>query len=396
MYEYNDNINNENLKERVGIDRIQIEQDSGKSLHDSHPYYSLVDLNRAGVGLIEIVFAPELHSPEQAVGLLKTTQEILRHLSLCSGTFESGSMRCDVNISVQHIDSKKLGNRVEIKNLNSFERVLLASRYEIKRQIEVLENGLDIDEETRGYDVDTIKTFRMRTKENKVDYRFLPDPDLPPLMVSDEDILRLKETVAELPNETSERLTYHYGLDSKQTYILISKQGVKYFEDIVKGHYYFNIKKSLDCDLKEKSNALIVYNWLTSELLGHLNTTNSSFTDSPITPKQFGDILQYFCESKLSAPQTKQLIANMFHDADRNIDVKNVVEKLGLHRIDNDNVIHSICIESINDPKNQKQLKQYKDGNKNMIKYFFGDIMRRSKGQADPKVVEKLLRELLQ
>lgn len=339
-----------------------------------------------------------MHSPEQAVGLLKTTQEILRHLRLCSGTFESGSMRCDVNISVQHIDSKKLGNRVEIKNLNSFERVLLASRYEIKRQIEALENGLDVDEETRGYDVDNVKTFRMRTKENKVDYRFLPDPDLPPLIVTNDDILRLKETVTELPNETSERLTYHYGLDNKQTYILISKQGVQYFEDIIKGHYYFNTKKSLDCDLKhtEKSNASIVYNWLTSELLGHLNTTNSSFTDSPITPKQFGDILQYYCESKLSAPQTKQLIAHMFHDSDRNNDVKNVVEKLGLIRIDNDDTIHGMCIESINDPKNHKQLKQYKDGNKNMMKYFFGDIMRRSKGQADPKVVEKLLRQLLQ
>eukprot|EP01041_Mallomonas_annulata_P000961 gene961-1862_t len=374
------------IRDHLTVQRIQIEQDSGKSIHDMHPTFSLVDLNRAGSALIEMVFLPTLRSPTDAAAAIRTLQQLLRHIGVCDGNMENGSLRCDVNISVmksiesndtQIIHEQIKGERVEIKNVSSIQRVIQAIEFESKRQVERLEAGEVVKRETRGYDATTGKTFYLRDKETAVDYRFFPDPDLPLLCVTDEDIEHIRNTFPELPDETINRIKVQYSLDDYQVNVLMSQQGIQYYEMVV--------------SLTSEYDKISIFNWITSDLLGLLNILNSSFKESPISPQQMAQCIHLLRDSIISAPQCKQLLKILF-DEEKGGDPEAIVIKKGWKQITNNDTIQNIVIEVINDSKFSEQLNKFKSGKSNMDKFFFGEIMRRSKGQASPHVVQDVLR----
>lgn len=412
----------------VRVDRIQLEQDSGKSLHDSHPSMTLVDLNRAGVGLIEIVFAPQLHSAEQAAAVLRTTQEILRHIGVCDGNMEDGSMRCDVNISVAKAGGG--GTRVEIKNLNSVQRVIAAARYEANRQIQLLESeasggasnegksknegelssGSEISSdspkvrrETRGFNPDTGTTYFMRTKEDATDYRYFPDPDLPFLVLTDDEIDAIRASLPDLPHETVKRIRDTYGLDEYQIGVLMSareakrkinnaegeqlqsvegsvSESSKHTPDIGESSdnalkYFENVCSKLANDTKPLSGNIknqeylkptSVFHWVMSELQGHLNAENRGFSDSPVSPAQLAEILALLAQDTISTPQAKSLLAVMFVEADLKASALTVANRLGLKNVGDESVVQKLCTEAVNDPANADQLRRYRGEQKHI------------------------------
>lgn len=383
---------------KLQIDRIQIEQDSGKSLHETLPNYTLVDLNRAGMALIEIVFAPELETPSQAAGVLKTMQELLRHISVCDGNFEDGSMRCDVNISVSSNtnDNSKSSKRVEIKNLNSIQRLLDASNYEIARQIDILESNQSNDEiiqETRGYDVSTNKTYRMRSKESAVDYRYFPDPDLPPLYIDQTHIDKLAEELPELPLATIERFA-QIGISIEKVNLLLSKAGsMKYFDDCL--HYLMmNYDHS---NSKINSIAQIVFTWVTVEVLGYLNHLQLSFTNSIVSPIILANLIHLLISNQIVNSQAKMILSRLFTNNTKSLNPLDFAKELGFLRDESSNMNHilQICQESVFDKKNEDKLLKYKKKNHNLINYFLGDVLKRSKGSLNPKLVLPVLEDIL-
>ena len=277
LYRESNDLKNPLVNSVLTVDRIQIEQDSAKSFHDSDPNYTLVDLNRAGCGLIEIVFAPELNHPEQASGVLKTIQELLRHIHICDGNIEDGSMRCDVNISVNNIENPSIqSNRVEIKNLSSILSVYLASKYEINRQIEVLSNSYNQSTadtntssnpiilekiQTRGYNEIENYTYFMREKELATDYRYFPDPDLPPIVLSNEEIQRITNELPDLPAVTIAKYQ-QLGLEENEIHVLMSKLGsMKYFDQTLVELQEIIARDSISLE-KHPNVAKILFNWL--------------------------------------------------------------------------------------------------------------------------------------
>lgn len=455
LYTYNDihgsitnRINKKSILAELTVDRVQIEQDSGKSLHKSDDMYSLIDFNRAGCGLIEIVFAPELETPFQAAGVLTTLQGLLRHLSICDGNMEDGSLRCDVNVSVSPIDSThdngtsmiRKSNRVEIKNLNSIQRLISASTYEINRQIDLLEMNEIVHQETRGYNINTGETYRLRTKEVNVDYRFIPDPDLPALLITDTDLNRIKSEIDELPNVTTQKYL-KLGLDDDRIQVLLSRQGAsKYFDRV-----YNNLldrfatkngtEKSVDVN---ECNPLTVYHWIASELLGYLNILNSTFDDSPISRDQMTELLYLLLSNQITVAQCKMLISKLYYNSvnmqkqlensksslagsenlkDIRTEVVNgfneprlnlltsddvcpvkLAKKLGFigHSIEyNQDSIRNLCIQCINDEKNIGNLIKYKSGNKRLSNYFLGEVMKMTKGKLKPNDLSSILIPLL-
>lgn len=409
-----DNQGQFQYKSQVRIERIQIEQDSGKSLHNLNKEHTLVDLNRAGMGLLEVVFAPDLKTPLEASSCLRAIQKLFRHIGVCDGNMQDGSMRCDVNVSVREyrdevaaatpsfnrgsgISSRKdepliQGERVEVKNINSFQMVNAAAQFEINRHISVLENKETFSQETRGYDDKAECTFTMRAKETAVDYRIFPDPDIPVLQITDEDIEAAKGSAegdgrVELPEVTLANLVNRYNLQMIQAESLLALPGaVDYFE-----HVY-------DDSVADEISGADVYNWMTGDLLGNLNANFVSFVNSPVSPSQLLIVMKQVSEKHISALQAKKVIKCLFESEYEGMDPVEVIEIKGWKQISDDDFILQLIHDAISDPRNLKKLETYQSNEHKrdrMTSFFFGDVMKRSKGQASPQTVKPLLARAL-
>ena len=356
-------------KRSIGIERLHLEQDAGKSLHDQHPSKSFIDLNRSGVALMEIVSKPDIRSPEEAALFIKKLRSILKYLDTCDGNMEQGSLRCDVNVSVRK-PGEKLGTRCEIKNLNSIRFVTQAIEIEAKRQIEIIEEGNKINQETRLFDSDNGVTRSMRSKEDAHDYRYFPDPDLLPLELDQNYVDKIKSDIPKLPDEIREELINKYNLSDYDASVIAEEKDY--------ANYFF--EASIERDGK------LVSNWLTSELFGLLNKNNLSFDENPVSPEKLGSLIDMISDGTISGRIAKDVFNEMFITGEN---PKNIVEKKNLVQNSNENEI-LILIENIL-TNNKEKVDEYNSGKEKLFGFFVGQVMKESKGKANPKIVNELL-----
>jgi len=359
----------------IGITRIHMEEDAGKNIHDSRSGTSLVDLNRAGVPLLEIVSEPDLRTPSEAASYLKTIRQILRYLEVCDGNMEEGSLRCDANVSVRPIGETKFGTRTELKNINSFKFVEKALEYEIARQISVIKNGGTISQETRLYDSQTGTTASMRSKEESAEYRYFPDPDLPVLQINESWIESVRALMPILPEAARLKLIDTYGLSDYDAGILTSER--KFIDYFTKA-------------FEVSSNAKAVSNWLTSELFGFLNKEAMTFEQNKVTADDLGLLVQLIDTEVISGKMAKTVFEEMFATGKS---PKKIIEEKGLKQITNPEEIRKIANQVIDE--NVSQLKAYLDGNERLFGYFVGQAMKASNGNISPKVANDVIKEEL-
>ena len=358
---------------KIGIERLHLEQDAGKSLHDQHPSKSYIDLNRSGVALMEIVSKPDITSPEEAGAFIKKIRSILRFLGTCDGNMEQGSLRCDVNVSVKK-SGDPLGTRCEIKNLNSVRFVMQSIVTEARRQVEEIENGNEIIQETRLFDSVKGETRSMRSKENAHDYRYFPDPDLMPLELTDEFISDIKNSLPSLPDEIRKKLVDKHGLSDYDASVISEEKETSDF--------FFLASDGKDGKL--------VSNWLTTELFGSLNKNNISIDKSPINPKQLGELVGFISAGTISGRIAKDVFAEMFESKK---DASIIIEEKGLKQNSNsDDII--LMIDKVME-NNQDKVNEYKGGKDKLFGFFVGQVMKDSGGKANPQMVNKILKEKL-
>ena len=357
----------------IKIERLHLEQDAGKSLHDQSPDKTFIDYNRAGVALMEIVSYPDLSDWEEAGNYLTKLRSILRFVNTCDGNMEEGSLRCDANVSVRK-PNEPLGTRCEIKNLNSIKNLMKAIEYEATRQVTVLEGGNKIIQETRLFDTNSGKTKTMRSKEEAHDYRYFPDPDLLPLELTDKRIEDISKTLPELPDDLKIRLLNQYGLSAYDARVISSDQGTtEYFEVL-----------SNNRDAKQAAN------WIITNLFGKLNDSGKSIKDSPIDAKELGKLLDLINKQIISNKIAKEVFEEMFVSGKT---AENIIEKKGLKQISNTDEIEGIVDKIIS--SNESQKIQYQSGNSKVLGWFVGQVMKETKGQANPSVVNKVIIEKL-
>ena len=357
----------------IGIERIHLEQDAGKSLHDQHPSKSFIDLNRTGVALMEIVSKPDLRSPEEAASYVKKIRTVLRYIETCDGNMEQGSLRADCNVSVRKPNGD-LGTRCEIKNLNSIKFISQAIQYEAERQVEILENGGVIDQETRLFDTSTGETRSMRSKEDAHDYRYFPDPDLLPLELSDSLISEIRSDMPELPDQLVERLTSEYGITKYDANVIVEEK--EYV------HYYENSAKNRDGKL--------VVNWMTSELFGLLKKNNIQFNQNPISPNYLNELVELIENKTISGKIAKDVFEIMFATSKS---PKMIVKEKGLEQVTDDSAIEVFVNQVINE--NNDKVKEYLSGKDKLFGFFVGQVMKVSQGKANPGLVNKILKSKL-
>ena len=357
----------------IGIERIHLEQDAGKSLHDQHPSKSFIDLNRTGVALMEIVSKPDLRSPEEAASYVKKIRTVLRYIETCDGNMEQGSLRADCNVSVRKPNGD-LGTRCEIKNLNSIKFISQAIQYEAERQVEILENGGVIDQETRLFDTSTGETRSMRSKEDAHDYRYFPDPDLLPLELSDSHISEIRSDMPELPDQLVERLISEYGITKYDANVIVEEK--EYV------HYYENSAKNRDGKL--------VVNWMTSELFGLLKKNNIQFNQNPISPNYLNELVELIENKTISGKIAKDVFEIMFATSKS---PKVIVKEKGLEQVTDDSAIEVFVDQVIN--KNNDKVKEYLSGKDKLFGFFVGQVMKVSQGKANPGLVNKILKSKL-
>ena len=366
-------IETENGQKKIGVERLHLEQDAGKSLHDQDPNFTFVDLNRSGIALMEIVSKPDMSSPEEAVEYVRKVRSILRYLGTCDGNMEQGSLRADVNVSVNK-PGNELGTRCEIKNLNSFKFIHAAIVYEAKRQIKLIEQGESVNQETRLFNTHSGETRSMRSKEDAHDYRYFPDPDLLPLTLDDDWIKGLQETIPELPDQIKERFINEYSLSSYDANIIVSDKATsEYFEDVVKNR-----------------NPKLVTTWVTGELFSILNKKNLIIEDSPITSKQLGELVDNIENGKISNRQAKEVLEEMCESGKGALEI---IDEKGLSQISDENEIESLVDNVLN--SNPENVKKYKNGKDKLFGFFVGEAMKLSKGKANPKIVNDLIKKKL-
>ena len=366
-------IETENGQKKIGVERLHLEQDAGKSLHDQDPNFTFVDLNRSGIALMEIVSKPDMSSPEEAVEYVRKVRSILRYLGTCDGNMEQGSLRADVNVSVNK-PGNELGTRCEIKNLNSFKFIHAAIVYEAKRQIKLIEQGESVNQETRLFNTQSGETRSMRSKEDAHDYRYFPDPDLLPLTLDDDWIKGLQETIPELPDQIKERFINEYSLSSYDANIIVSDKATsEYFEDVVKNR-----------------NPKLVTTWVTGELFSILNKKNLIIEDSPITSKQLGELVDNIENGKISNRQAKEVLEEMCESGKGALEI---IDEKGLSQISDENEIESLVENVLN--SNPENVKKYKNGKDKLFGFFVGEAMKLSKGKANPKIVNDLIKKKL-
>ena len=358
---------------KIGIERLHLEQDAGKSLHDQHPSKSYIDLNRSGVALMEIVSKPEMHSAEQAAAYIKKLRSILRYLGTCDGNMEEGSLRADVNVSVRR-PGEALGTRTETKNLNSVRFIMQAIEFEVHRQIELIEDGGEVIQETRLFDTTTGMTRTMRGKEDAHDYRYFPDPDLLPLTFDDAFIDELKDGMPELPDEIKNRMVNEYGLSSYDANVLTEERETALFYELA----------------SDGRDRKITANWMSVELFGALNKSGIELAQSPVKPKQLGGLVDLISDGSISGKIAKEVFSAMFETGK---DAKVIVEERGLKQVSDESAIISMIDEVLAD--NLDKVDEYRGGKDKLFGFFVGQVMKASKGQANPGMVNQLLKQKL-
>lgn len=357
----------------IGITRLHLEQDAGKSMHDQHPTKSFVDLNRSGCTLMEIVSEPDIRGPEEAAAYITKIRMILQYLGTCNGNMDEGSMRADVNISVRH-PGDEFGTRAEIKNVNSIKAIQMAIDYEVARQIELIEDGGKVVQETRLWDPAKGETRSMRGKEEAHDYRYFPDPDLLPLVVANDLIERIRSTLPELPDEKKHRFMKDFGLSLYDSSVLISEQPrAFYYEDVAKGR-----------------DAKLAANWVINELLGALNKDDKSITDSPIKAEQLGGLIDLIADDTISGKIAKDVFADMYSSGKNAADI---VEEKGLKQVTDTGAIEAIIDEII--AANPDNVEKYRGGKDKLFGFFVGQVMKATQGKANPAIVNQLLKSKL-
>ena len=357
----------------IGIERLHLEQDAGKSMHDQHPSKSYIDLNRSGVALMEIVSKPDIRSAEQAGAYMKKLRSIVRYLGTCDGNMEEGSMRADVNVSVRK-PGAPLGTRTETKNLNSVRFIMQAIDYEVQRQIEIIEDGGTIDQETRLFDTNTGMTRAMRGKEDAHDYRYFPDPDLLPLEFSQSYVDELKAELPELPDQIRERMISDYGLSSYDAAVLTEeRETAEFYEKAAEGQ-----------DKK------LVANWMSVELFGALNKAGKSLDESPVSPSQLGGLVALISDGTISGRIAKDVFADMFETSK---DAGVIIEEKGLKQVSDTGAIEALIDQVL--AENQDKVEEYRGGKDKLFGFFVGQTMKLSKGQANPAMVNDMLKAKL-
>ncbi len=356
----------------VGIERLHLEQDAGKSIHDQHPDFSYVDLNRSGVALMEIVSKPDMRSAEEAKAYVSKLRTILRYLGTCDGNMEQGSLRADINVSVRR-PGEAFGTRCEIKNVNSIRFIGQAIEYEAQRQIDILEDGGTIDQETRLFDSRKGVTRSMRSKEEAHDYRYFPDPDLLPLTFTEEWVEEIRATLPELPDEKKERLMKEYGLKSYDASVLVADPAnADYFERVAKGR-----------------DGKLAANWVINELFGRLRKEGLSITESPVSAEQLGSIVDLIKSGDISGKIGKDLFEIVWTEGG---DPVRIVEERGMKQVTDTAAIEKVVDEVIAANPDKAEAVKNKP---NMVGWFVGQVMKATQGKANPKAVNELLRKKL-
>jgi aspartyl-tRNA(Asn)/glutamyl-tRNA(Gln) amidotransferase subunit B len=358
----------------IGITRMHLEQDAGKSVHDQHPTKSFVDLNRSGCALMEIVSEPDIRSPDEAVAYLSKLRMILRYLDTCDGNMEQGSMRADVNISIRK-PGAPLGTRAEIKNVNSLRAVAQAIEFEVQRQIGIIEGGGQVDQETRLWDPAKMETRSMRSKEDAHDYRYFPCPDLLPLELAEDLIEELSADLPELPDQKKYRFMNDMGLSLYDASVLIAeKDRADFFEIVAKGR-----------------DAKLAANWVINELLGALNKEARQITESPISAAQLGGMIGLIEDNTISGKIAKDVFAEMY-ETGKDADI--IVEEKGLKQVTDTGAIEAVIDEVI--AENPDNVAAYRSGKDKLFGFFVGQVMKKSQGKANPAIVNQILKEKLQ
>ncbi|MEK6672716.1 MAG: Asp-tRNA(Asn)/Glu-tRNA(Gln) amidotransferase subunit GatB [Nitrospirota bacterium] len=363
------------VKKRVGLTRIHMEEDAGKNIHEGTGNYSFVDLNRAGTPLMEIVSEPDIRSPKEAAEYMKKIRAIVRYLGVCDGNMEQGSLRCDANVSVRPLGQKEFGVKAEIKNINSFRFVEKALEYEIKRQIGILDDGGRIIQETRLWDPSTNTTQSMRTKEEAHDYRYFPEPDLVPIVADEKWIDEIRDSLPELPDAKRERFISEYGLPEYDADFLTSEKAIaQWFEDAVKAG----------------ANPKAASNWMMVELTGLLNEENKNMDECPLKPVQLAGMLRLIDNGTISGKIAKTVFEEIYKTGK---DADAIVKEKGLIQISDTGEIEKIVDEVI--AKNHAEAERFRAGDEKLIGFFVGQVMKLTKGKANPQVVNDLLRKKL-
>ncbi|MCK8516535.1 Asp-tRNA(Asn)/Glu-tRNA(Gln) amidotransferase subunit GatB [Methylonatrum kenyense] len=361
---------------RVGLTRAHLEEDAGKSLHEGFEGVTGIDLNRAGTPLLEIVSEPDLRSARQAVAYMKKIHSLVRYLEICDGNMQEGSFRCDANVSIRPKGQAEFGTRAEIKNLNSFRFVEKAINHEIERQIDLVESGGTVVQETRLYDSVKGETRSMRTKEEANDYRYFPDPDLLPLEITSEEVERIRATLPELPDAKKQRFMADYGLSAYDAGVLTaSRDQADYFEAVVEA---------------AGGEAKLAANWVMGDLSGALNRDGREVGDSPVTPAMLGGMLKRISDNTISGKIAKDVFEAMWNDEG---DADAVIEAKGLKQVTDTGAIEAMIDEVI--AANPGQVEQYRAGKDKLLGFFVGQVMKASKGKANPAQVNELLKKKL-
>jgi aspartyl-tRNA(Asn)/glutamyl-tRNA(Gln) amidotransferase subunit B len=360
---------------RIGINRIHMEEDAGKLTHDPNRPVSFVDFNRTGVPLIEIVSEPDLRSPEEAGAYLRHLRTVLRYLRISDGNMEEGSFRCDANVSIRPKGATELGTRAELKNLNSFRHVEKALHYEIERQKDIVTDGGRVVQETRLYDAEKDRTFSMRGKEEAHDYRYFPDPDLLPLVVDDDWVETIQSSLPELPGDRKNRFMESFGLsDADAGFLTGSRELADYFEACLAAH----------------ENPKLVTNWVTGQLMAFLNAEGKGIEASPISAEALAGMLKLLDEGVISGKIAKTVFEEM---AVSGKPAKQIVEEKGLVQVQDESAIESVVDRIL--AANPKEVAAFQGGKTKLMGFFVGQVMRETKGKANPKIVNELLNRKL-
>lgn len=375
---YIDIVNEFGQRKRINVERIHLEQDAGKSLHEQMAEKSLIDLNRAGIALMEIVTRPDISSSFEAGEYIKNLRSILKFIETCSGDMEKGALRCDANVSVRRMGEKKLGTRNEIKNLNSIKHIIAAIDNEAKRQVELIESGGVVIQATRLYNVEEGTTKVMRTKEDAHDYRYFPDPDLLPLIIENEQIEQIRKTLPELPSEKKQRYINQLNLLELDAQAIINeKELVVFFEELLKG------------GIDSKS----AYSWLMAELIGRLNKLELNIEKSPITSKKLASLINLITDGTISGKIAKDVLDLMLLKENYSKSPQQIVEEKGLKQ-----VVDIASIEKVIEgviKNNLDKLAEYKSGKDKLFGYFVGQVMKEMKGKGSPSVINEVLKKKL-
>tara|TARA_B100001250_G_scaffold87114_1_gene72022 strand:+ start:3646 stop:5076 length:1431 start_codon:yes stop_codon:yes gene_type:complete len=370
------NIEFENKTKKINITRAHLEEDAGKSIHDLYEDESAIDLNRAGTPLIEIVSEPEMTSANEAIQYLKKIHSLIRYLDISDGNMEEGSFRCDANISLKKSGTKTLGTRAEIKNINSFKFVENAINFEINRQSQLLNDGGTIIQETRLYNPSKNETKSMRSKEEANDYRYFPDPDLLPVSISKKLIEEIKNSMPELPENKKKRFMSQYNLSDYDTSILITDRELsEFFEEVLN---------------KKELNPKLTANWIITEMLALAKKSSLDVKDYPVTSGDLAILLTYIKDEVISSKQAKEIFERMWMNKEK---PQEIIENEGLEQISDLGELNKIVDNIIKN--NYKSVEDYQSGKTKLLGFFVGQVMKETQGKANPKIVNKLLKEKL-